>query len=223
MILAAGRGERMRPLTDRAPKPLLEAGGKPLIAWQIERLAAGGFDDIVVNHAHLGTMIEAALGDGARFGVRIAYSREAEALDTAGGVANALPLLGGGPFAVVSADIHCDYPYARLARTAYALAAGGRLGHLVLVGNPPFHPLGDFALDGDRTVRDGPERLTYANIGVFLPDFFARVPRGSAFPMLPLMLDAIDAGRLGGERFAGAWDNVGTPAQLEELRRRLRA
>jgi MurNAc alpha-1-phosphate uridylyltransferase len=223
MILAAGRGERMRPLTDSVPKALLEVGGKPLIAWQIERLAAAGIDDIVINHAYLGTLIEAALGDGTRFGVRIAYSHEAEALDTAGGVACALHLLGSDPFAVVSADIYCEYAYERLVSIADAIEEHDRLGHLVLVDNPPFHPQGDFALEGDRTVRDGRTRLTYANIGVFRPGFFAGVRRGSKYPMLPLMLDAADAQRLGGERFSGAWENVGTPAQLAALDRRLRA
>lgn len=221
MILAAGRGERMRPLTDSLPKPLLRVGGKPLIVWQLERLAAAGVTGIVINHAHLGHLMEEALGDGRRFGVDIAYSHEAEALETAGGVANAMHLLGGEPFAVLSADIYTNYDYRHLARIGQSLLMHNRLGHLVLVDNPPFHPQGDFALDADRVIRDGPRRYTYANIGVFRPEFFAGVSPGSKAAMLPLMLSAIDVLRLGGERYLGIWDNIGSPAQLESLDRRL--
>jgi MurNAc alpha-1-phosphate uridylyltransferase len=223
MILAAGRGERMRPLTDHTPKPLLQAGGKTLIAWQIERLAAAGLTDIVINVAHFGEQIEAALGDGAGLGVSIAYSREEQALETAGGVVNAMHLLGPEPFAVVSADIYTEYDYARLAATAQLLAAQNRLGHIVLVDNPVFHPRGDFALERDRVLRDGANRFTYANIAVYLPQFFASVTRGTKAPTLPLWLDAIDAGRLGGEHYTGVWDNLGTPEQLSALDRSLLA
>jgi N-acetyl-alpha-D-muramate 1-phosphate uridylyltransferase len=222
MILAAGRGERMRPLTDHTPKPLLTAGGKTLIAWQIARLAAAGLTDIVINHAHLGEQIEAALGDGRSLGVDIVYSREARALETAGGVVNAMHLLGQEPFAVVSADIYTEYDYTRLAAAAASLASGNRLGHIVLVDNPAFHPRGDFALAGDRVMRDGANRYTYANIAVYLPQFFASVTRGTKAPTLPLWLDAIDAGRLGGEHYGGVWDNIGTPEQLAALDHSLR-
>lgn len=221
MILAAGRGERMRPLTDKLPKPLLQVGGKALIVWQIERLCAAGITDIVINHSYLGHMIEAALGDGRRLGVNIAYSREAEALETAGGVAYALHLLGTQAFAVLSADIHTDYDYGNLARSSESLLQRDRLGHLILVDNPSFHPRGDFALDADCVARDGPQRYTYANIGVFRPEFFAAVRAGSRAPMLPLLLAAIDASRLGGEHYQGVWDNIGSPAQLASLDRRL--
>jgi MurNAc alpha-1-phosphate uridylyltransferase len=222
MILAAGRGDRMRPLTDRLPKPLLEAGGKALIVWQIERLCAAGITDIVINHSHLGHMIETALGDGRQYGVDIAYSREAEALETAGGVAYALHLLGAQPFAVLSADIYTDYDYGRLVHGGESLLLHDRLGHLVLVDNPSFHPRGDFALEADRVVRDGARRYTYANIGVFRPEFFAGVHAGSKAAMLPPLLTAIDASRLGGEHYQGVWDNLGTPEQLASLNRELR-
>ena len=149
MILAAGRGERMRPLTDTLPKPLLEVGGKPLIEWHVEKLAAAGFTHIVINHAHLGALIEDALGDGARFGVRIDYSPEAVALETAGGIAQALTLLGAAPFAVVNADVFSDFDYARLAVAARTLLARDRIAHLILVANPAHHRDGDFALQRD--------------------------------------------------------------------------
>ncbi|MBS1148150.1 MAG: putative nucleotidyl transferase [Proteobacteria bacterium] len=148
MILAAGRGERMRPLTDHTPKPLLVAGGKSLIVWHIERLRAAGFMHIVINHAHLGQQIEAALGNGAEFGVSIDYSREVRALETAGGIATALPLIDAEVFAVVNGDIYCEYDFSRLAEPLARLGAGHDQAHLVLVDNPPHHPQGDFVLDG---------------------------------------------------------------------------
>src|SRR6267142_910914 len=157
MILAAGRGERMRPLTDTIPKVLLEVRGKPLITWSIEALARSGIREIVINHAHLGHMIEAALGDGRRFGVAIRYSREAEALETAGGIAQALPLLGDRPFLAVNGDLFCDVDFSALARTAL----GQDLAHLVLVPNPPHHPQGDFALNGTQVTEAGPSKLTF--------------------------------------------------------------
>lgn len=220
MILAAGRGERMRPLTDQTPKPLLEAGGKALIVWHLERLAAGGFRDVVINHAHLGEQIEAALGDGRAFGLSIAYSPEPPgALETAGGIAHALPLLGAAPFLVVNGDIWCDWDV----RRAHALA--NRSAHLVLVDNPPQHANGDFCLDGE-TVRYaasccGPT-YTYAGIGIFAPHFFATVADGSALKLRPLLDAAIARGRLSGERHAGSWVDVGTPERLAKLDRQLR-
>src|ERR1035437_7839084 len=150
MILAAGRGERMRPLTDHTPKPLLEVGGKPLIVWHIEKLVQAGITELVINHAHLGAQIEAALGDGSRYGAQIQYSRETSALETAGGIANALTMLGNQPFAVINSDIYCDYDFARLPERAALLQANGDAAHLVLVDNPAHHPQGDFCLDGNR-------------------------------------------------------------------------
>jgi len=218
MILAAGRGERMRPLTDHTPKPLLPVGGKPLIVWHLERLAAAGFRQVVINHAHLGGQIEAALGNGAAWGLDIAYSPEPPgALETAGGIAQALPLLGDAPFLVVNGDVYCDWDVSRARQLA------DRSAHLVMVPNPGHHAKGDFSLDGDRVVfaRDG-ESLTYAGLGVFAPAFFADVPRGSALKLRPLLDAAIAAGTLTGERHAGRWVDVGTPERLAELDKELR-
>jgi len=222
MILAAGRGERMRPLTDHTPKPLLVAGGKPLIVWHLEKLAAAGFRDIVINHAHLGGQIEATLGDGAAWGLRIAYSPEPPgALETAGGIAQALPLLGDAPFLVVNGDIWCDIDFGRFLPST----AGFRCGpaHLVMVANPAHHVGGDFSLDGDRVVYANAEQtLTYAGIGVFSPSFFAGVEKGAVMKLRPLLDAAIAAGTLSGERFAGRWVDVGTPQRLAELDQELR-
>lgn len=222
IILAAGRGERMRPLTDTVPKPLLRAGGKPLIERQVERLAAGGFRDIVVNHAHLGAMIEESLGDGARFGARIRYSPEPRALETAGGVAQALHLLGETPFAVVSADLHTDFDYASLVPriASIAQAPGRQAAHFVLVDNPPWHAGGDMGLAQGRVTREGP-RLTYGNIAVFHPDVFRDVDPAQPLKLFPWAYRLVDEGRVTGEHFRGPWDNVGTPEQLAALDRRL--
>ena len=214
-ILAAGRGERMRPLTDVTPKPLLMAGGKPLIVWHLERLADSGFREIIINHAHLGAQIEAALGDGRQFGLSIRYSPEPPgALETAGGIANALPLLGSESFLVVNGDVWCDWDF----RRAHGLA--GRLAHLVFVANPPQHAGGDFCLDGE-TVHYassgiGPT-LTYAGTGVFSPEFFATVPTGAIMKLRPLLDAAIANGSVTGEHHAGRWVDVGTPGRLAEL------
>jgi MurNAc alpha-1-phosphate uridylyltransferase len=217
-ILAAGRGERMRPLTDHTPKPLLPAGGKPLIVWHLERLAAAGFREIVINHAHLGSCIEQALGDGARWGLDIRYSPEPPgALETAGGIAQALPLLGDAPFLVVNGDIWCDWDVRRARQLA------GRTAHLVMVGNPAHHAGGDFSLDGERVVvADGGETLTYAGIGVFSPTFFADIEPGTVTKLRPLLDAAIAVGRLTGERHDGRWVDVGTPQRLAELDQELR-
>jgi len=216
MILAAGRGERMRPLTDTCPKPLMSVGGKPLIVWQIERLARAGIVELVINHAHLGAQIEAALGDGRRHGVRISYSPEAEALETAGGVVKALHLLGPEPFLVVSADIYCECDYQQLAERAADLS-DGTLAHLWLVDNRPWHPRGDFALRAGLLHAVGEPRLTYSNLGVYRPDFFAGVAPGTRLPLRPLLDRAIAAGKITGDRLDAVWDNIGTPAQLAEL------
>jgi len=212
MILAAGRGERMRPLTDAVPKPLLPVGGKPLIQYHIESLAAAGVRDIVINLAWQGAMIPAALGDGARFGVRIQYSDEGDAaLETGGGVFKALPLLGAAPFIVVSGDVWTDYPMARAA----SLPAAGDVAHFVVVPNPGFHVRGDFGLLDARMTLEG-ERYTYANVGVFRPEFFASCKPGR-FALAPLMFDWIAQGRVSGELYRGRWHNIGTPAQLQAL------
>ena len=221
MILAAGRGERMRPLTDACPKPLLPVGGKPLIVWQIERLVAAGITDLVINHAHLGEQIEAALGDGRRFGARIVYSPEQEALETAGGVANALHLLGAAPFLVVSADIYCEGDYRRMIESA------GQINErtpafLWMVDNREWHPQGDFALRDGVLHLDGEPRLTYSNLGIFCPEFFVDVVPGTRLPLRPLFDQAIPAGRIRGARMSGLWDNIGTPAQLAALDNTLR-
>jgi MurNAc alpha-1-phosphate uridylyltransferase len=222
LILAAGRGERLRPLTDTTPKPLLKAGGRALVEWQVERLAAGGFRELVVNHAHLGAMIEAALGDGSRFGVRIRYSPESPALETAGGIARALPLLGEAPFVVVSGDIHTDFDFATLAPRMEAIARDPRgcIAHFVLVDNPPWHPAGDMGLEGGRVRTAGP-RLTYGNIAVFHPLAFEEIAPGTRLKLFPWMYRFVDEGRVTGERYAGPWDNVGTAEQLAALDRRL--
>lgn len=224
MILAAGRGERLRPLTDATPKPLLEAGGRPLIEWQIERLAAAGFGELVVNHAHLGARIEQVLGDGRRFGVRIRYSPESPALETAGGIVKALPMLGAGAFAVVSGDIHTDFDYARLEEPLATIAGNPaeRAAHLVLVDNPPFHPQGDMGLAGGRITREGP-KLTYGNIAVFHPSLFRDIVPGTWLKLFPWLYRFVDEGRVTGEHFRGPWDNVGTLDQLAALDRRLSA
>jgi MurNAc alpha-1-phosphate uridylyltransferase len=216
MILAAGRGERMRPLTDTCPKPLLEVGGKPLLHWLIEALAAAGFRDLVVNHAHLGAQIEADLGDGARFGVAIRYSAEGTALETGGGIRRALPLLGDAPFLVVNGDIWSDVDFASLQWRP------GRLAHLLLVDNPPQHPDGDFAL-ADGQIMPGADgaRLTFSGIGLYHPELFRRCPEGR-FPLAPLLRAAIAHGLVSGERHAGRWSDVGTPERLVELDRLLR-
>jgi len=222
IILAAGRGERMRPLTDATPKPLLPVGGKPLVAWLLERLAAAGIRDVVINHAHLGERLEAALGDGSRWGVRIAWSREGTALETAGGIANALGMLGERPFLAVSADIYTDFDFSRLAEVAGDIATrpDRRAAHFVLVDNPPFHPAGDMGLAQGRVRREGP-LLTYANIGVFHPSLFAGIAPGTHLRLFPWAYRFVDEGRVTGERFEGAWENVGTPGQLAALDRRL--
>jgi MurNAc alpha-1-phosphate uridylyltransferase len=230
MILAAGRGERMRPLTDTTPKPLLAVGGKSLIVWQIERLRAAGITEIVINTAWLGTQISSALGDGADFGVNISYSHEGEALETGGGIATALPMLGTEPFIAVSGDVWCDYPYARLLSVAAKVARGDMDLHLVMVPNPEFRANGDFSLDpagvagaiGALGVAPAP-RYTFGNIGVYHPRLFADFETHRKFPAVLIYNNAIAAGRATGELFSGPWYNVGTPAQLNDLDAALQA
>jgi len=212
LILAAGRGERMRPLTDTTPKPLLAVGGRPLIEWHLQALAAAGITEVVINHAWLGERIEAALGDGGRFGLQIRYSPEPPgALETAGGIVNALPLLGEAPFLVVNGDIWTDYAFARL-----PTALHGDLAHLVLVDNPPQHPQGDFRLAGERVHAEGAPRLTFSGIGVYSPALFAGLPPGRR-PLAPVLREAMAGGRVAGEHYRGRWFDVGTPERLAGL------
>ena len=217
MILAAGRGERMRPLTDRVPKALLEAGGRPLIAHLLERLARSGCTEVVVNVSHHAGMIERELGDGTRYGVRIVYSREAQPLETGGGIAFALPLLGDGPFLVVNSDVYCDFDFARLATPAAALARGRGLAHLVLVDNPPHHPRGDFALTAGKVSAEGTSRLTFSGIGVYAPALFAGVARGARCQLVALLQPAMARGLVTGEHHRGLWMDIGTPLRLAAL------
>lgn len=223
MILAAGRGERLRPLTDTTPKPLLMAGGRALIAWHLQGLARAGWREVVINHAHLGEQIEAALGNGSDFGLHIAYSPEAGgALETAGGIASALPLLGDEPFLVVNGDIWCDWDFHR------ARDLADRPAHLVMMDNPAHHAGGDFQLDESRSpaqlrLADGGPTLTYCGIGIFSPAFFATVPHGAAMKLRPLLDEAIPCGIVTGERHTGRWVDVGTPERLATLDRELSA
>lgn len=223
LIFAAGRGERMRPLSDLTPKPLLVAGGKRLIEWQIDALVRAGVRELVINTAHLAAAIEATLGDGARFGARIDYAREGttaeQALETLGGIVNALPLLAPQgaerPFIVVSGDIVTDYDYRHLIAHAQAIELGAADAHLVLVDNPPSHPGGDMGLERGR-IHLQPPLLTYANIGVFAPRLFRREAPARR-KLFPWLYGFAADGRVTGEHFRGIWHNVGTPAELAQL------
>ena len=220
LILAAGRGQRMRPLTDHTPKPLLELAGKPIVVWQIERLRAAGIVDLVINLGWLGSKIPAVLGDGRAFGVHIAYSEEPQdAYETGGGIATALPLLGTKSFVVVSGDIYTDFDYARLRDVAERITAAPHAtsAHFVLTDNPDHHPEGDMALDAIGRVRRSGAMLNYGNIGVFHPDLFASRPKRQAWKLFPWMYGEVNAGRVSGEHFRGAWHNLGTPEQLTAL------
>lgn len=223
MILAAGRGERMRPLSERVPKPLLQAGGRPLVVGLIESLARAGIVELVVNVSHLGGLIEQELGDGSRQRVRIAYSREQEPLETGGGIAYALPLLGAEPFIAVNSDIHCDFDFSRLPAAAAAIRSGAASAHLVLVDNPPHHPGGDFCLSGGRVAADGARKLTFSGIGVYAPALFAEVPRGTKRQLAALLRPAMAQGRVSGEHHRGLWMDIGTPERLAALDRLLAA
>ncbi len=215
MILAAGRGERMRPLTDATPKALLKVGGKYLIEYHLLALAAAGIREVVINYAHLGEQFEPALGDGSRYGVSITYSPEGESgLETGGGIFNALPLLGEDPFMVINADIWIDYPFQNLLQHPSGQA------HLVLVPNPSQHPQGDFALQGDRVLAQGLSEaevcLTFSGIGVYHPALFAQCQAGT-FPLAPLLRTAMQKGQVSGEHYKGSWFDVGTPERLQQL------
>lgn len=232
MILAAGRGERMRPLTDVSPKPLLKVGGKPLIVWHLERLAGAGFKEVVINHAHLGAQIENALGNGARWGLSIHYSPEKVALETAGGIANALDLLakntnGSEPFLVVNGDIYTEIDFkspvsifnAGLQANTRADSGGIKnvMAHLVLVDNPLQHPNGDFAIEGNRLKNDGKQMLTFSGVGVYHPDFFADVVKGQPAKLAPLLRKAIENKVATAQYYQGVWHDIGTPERLKSL------
>lgn len=222
MILAAGRGERMRPLTDHLPKPLLAAGGKALIVWHLERLAAAGIRDIVINHAWLGATIEASLGDGSRWGVRLRYSAEGRALETAGGIAKALPLLGQSPFLVVNGDIWCDWAPRDAQALADCLIAEDRQAWLLLVDNPPHHPEGDFILLPDGRVQpraqpDAPAALTFAGVGIYRPSLFKDLDIGQPARLAPLLVAAMARSEVSGAHHTGRWVDVGTPERLQAL------
>jgi MurNAc alpha-1-phosphate uridylyltransferase len=213
MLLAAGRGERLRPLTDTVPKALVEVAGKPLIAWHLEHLAAAGARDVVINVSHLGDRIVERIGDGASFGLRIAYSREPEPLETAGGLAQALHLLGREPFVLVNADVYCEYDLARL----FGMTLGARLAHLVLVPNPAHRARGDFALVSNEIKSNGAPRYTYAGIAVVSPRLVESVTPGEKAPLAPLLYAAADRGLMTGELYPGLWQDVGTLVRLAEL------
>lgn len=218
MLLAAGRGERLRPITDSLPKPLVEVAGKPLIAYHLEALARAGVREVVVNLSWLGGLIRAALGNGDRYGVRISYSEEGpEPLETGGGIFKALPLLGGAPFLVVNADIWTDMDFSR----SLALEADAD-ARIILVPNPAHHPQGDFGIDTGWVLEREHERLTYTGVGLYRPEFFAGCQAGK-FPLRPLLSRAIAARRLRGEVFHGQWCDVGSPERLASLEARLRA
>lgn len=213
MILAAGRGERMRPLTDETPKPLLKVGGKMLIEYHLEKLKTAGINEIVINHAWLGNKIEQALGDGSRYGLNIHYSPETEALETAGGIINALPLLKSlndteDAFIVINGDIFCDYDFAKLS---------SGLAHLVLVNNPPQHSQGDFVLTQSGLIdAEGADKLTFSGIGVYHPDLFKAYPQGKQ-ALAPILRNAMQQHQVSGELYAGVWHDIGTPDRLNEL------
>ncbi len=211
MILAAGRGERMRPLTDVTPKPLLKVGKQSLIEYHLKHLVAQGFTEIVINHAHLGKQIEQALGTGQRYGAKIHYSPEyPQALETGGGIFNALPLLGNAPFLVINGDIWCDYPFSHLSNTLHGLA------HLILVNNPEHHPQGDFHINKHRVYKDGSPRLTFSGIGVYHPDLFKDCSIGR-YSIVPLLVKAMQTEQVSGEHYNGQWMDIGTPERLQRL------
>jgi N-acetyl-alpha-D-muramate 1-phosphate uridylyltransferase len=217
MILAAGRGERLRPLTDTVPKAMVTAGGKPLIAWHLERLAAQGYRDVVINVSHLAERVVEGLGDGSRYGLRIQYSREREPLETAGGIAYARALLGESPFLLVNADVYCEFDFGVFKR----LALGTRHAHLVLVPNPPHRPAGDFSLAAGSVGNGEGARYTYAGIALMSPALVAGVSPGEKAPLAPYLRAAADRRLLGGELYRGLWSDVGTRERLDELEAQL--
>jgi len=218
MILAAGRGERLRPLTDQVPKALIEVAGKPLLAWHLERLARAGFGEVVINLSHLGRLIVDRFGSGAEYGLAIRWSLEAQALETAGGIAQARALLGTAPFLLVNADIWCDFDFASL--RGHRLEV--RLAHLVLVPNPPHSAPGDFSLRGDSVGNDPAPRYTYAGIGVLSPELMNGIAPGERAPLAPLLRAAAARSAVSGTLHHGVWHDVGTAERLAALERLLR-
>jgi MurNAc alpha-1-phosphate uridylyltransferase len=216
MVLAAGRGERLRPLTDRIPKPLVPAAGKPLLAWHLERLAASGCREVVANVSHLGEQIVKYVANSS-FGLKVDFSREAEPLETAGGIAQALPLLGSEPFLLVNGDIYCEIDFAPL----LAHRLGAKLVHLVLVPNPPHREGGDFSLQAGAIGNDSGSRYTYAGVAVMSPRLVEPVRRGDKAPLAPLLRAAAAKGLASGELFQGLWQDVGTVERLAELEAQL--
>ncbi len=213
MILAAGRGERMRPLTDHIPKPLLEVAGKPLIIWHLEKLAKANFEEVIINHAHLGGMIEAYVGDGSRWNLKVTYSREGSPLETAGGIKKALPLIGDQPFLVVNADIYTDFNFATIKNRNL----NDCKGHLVMVKNPKQHPDGDFFLQNNQIEREGKERLTFSGIAVYQPKIFEDINLEPVAKLAPILKKLIDAECISGEAYQGLWFDIGTPERLNEV------
>ena len=213
MILAAGRGERLRPRTDRTPKALIEVGGRPLLAWHLEHLRRAGIREAVINVSHLAEQITRRFGDGEDYGVALRWSHEPQALETAGGIAQARDLLGAAPFLLVNADVWCDHDFASLS----ALDLGGRLAHLVLIPNPQHNPAGDFSLDGVRVGNDPAPRYTYAGIAVLSPSLVSAVAPGEKAPLAPLLRSAAARGQVTGELHHGAWHDVGTEERLAKL------
>ncbi len=217
MILAAGRGKRMRPLTDSTPKPLLVLGGKPLLFRHLEKLAHAGFATVTINHAHLGEQIEAAVGDGSRWNLQVRYSAEVEALETAGGICNALPLIGRRSFAVVNGDVYCDYDYWGLAAAIERLGDSQALAHLVMVDNPPHHPDGDFCLEAGLVRDSGQQMLTFSGLGAYRAELFEPLAQGARHALAPLLRSQLAKGKITGEHYQGLWTDVGTPGRLAEL------
>ena len=213
MILAAGRGERLRPRTDRTPKALIDAGGNPLLAWHLERLRRAGIREVVINVSHLAAEITRRFGDGAEYGLALRWSHEPQPLETAGGIAKARALLGAAPFVLVNADIWCDHDLSAL--TAHDL--GARLAHLVLIPNPAHNPAGDFSLEAGRIGSDPAPRYTYAGIAVLSPALVSGVSTGEKAPLAPLLRAAASRGEVTGELFHGAWYDVGTEERLAKL------
>ena len=213
MILAAGRGERLRPRTDRTPKALIEAGGKPLLAWHLERLRRAGVRDVVINVSHLATEITRRFGDGSEYGLALRWSHEPQPLETAGGIAQARALLGAAPFLLVNSDIWCDHELSALS----GLDLGPRRAHLVLIPNPAHNPAGDFSLEGASVGNDPAPRYTYAGIAVLSPELVSGVVPGEKAPLAPLLRSAASRGEVTGELFHGAWHDVGTEERLAKL------
>ena len=219
MILAAGRGERMRPLTDNTPKPLLTVGGKPLIVWHLERLASAGFTEVIINHAHLGSQIESALGNGSQWGLSVQYSPEPTALETAGGIAQALPLLGYSPFVVVNGDTYTEFDFSTI---RHALVAPS-LAHLIMADNPVQHTEGDFAYQNGQLLVTGAPKLTFSGVGVYQPSLFANIERGQPAKLAPILRVAIEQHLVSATHYQGVWHDIGTPERLADLDQQLTA